>query len=64
MISDTMEITQINKLKIKMGELWDERGRTDPEILGLSIKIDQLLNQYYPIKLDLKKSNFDSVSTF
>jgi len=54
MISDMEIITQINELKVKLGALWDERGKTDPEILGLSIKIDQLLNQYYQLKLDLK----------
>jgi hypothetical protein len=37
---------QINALKIKMGALWDERGKTDPEILEISIEIDVLLNEY------------------
>jgi hypothetical protein len=52
----TSEITEIivkiNQLKVKLGELWDEKGKTDQEILGLSIEIDHLLNQY-----DLIKSN-------
>jgi hypothetical protein len=54
MISDAEIITKINELKIKMGELWDERRETDHEILGLSIKIDNLLNQYYRLKLGSK----------
>lgn len=40
-------IFQINELKIKMTELWDEKGETDQEILGISIEIDTLLNKYY-----------------
>ena len=55
MISDITEIVaQINKLKIKLGELWDEKGMTDPEILGVSLEIDRLLNQYYRIKAGAK----------
>jgi hypothetical protein len=51
MISDTEIITKINELKVKMGELWDERRETDHEILELSIQIDKLLNQYDWLKL-------------
>jgi len=52
MISDTEIIAQINQLKVKMGKLWDEKGETDHEILGLAMKIDKLLNQYNWLKLD------------
>ena len=38
---------QINELKLKMRKLWDERGITDQEILGVSVEIDKLLNDYY-----------------
>jgi hypothetical protein len=40
-------LLQINELKAKMGTLWDERGRTDKEILDLSVEIDDLINMYY-----------------
>lgn len=54
MISEVKIITQINQLKFKMEKLWDEKGKTNPEILEVSIEIDQLLNQYYRLKLDLR----------
>jgi hypothetical protein len=38
---------QIGKLKLKMNALWEERGKTDPEILEISVEIDGLLNEYY-----------------
>lgn len=40
-------LLQINILKRKMAKLWDERGRTDDEILEISVEIDGLLNEYY-----------------
>jgi hypothetical protein len=43
-------IRQIDILKIKMDELWNERGKTDQEILGVSMEIDRLINRYYQIK--------------
>jgi len=46
MISEVKIIIKINQLKVKMGKLWDEKGETDHEILGLAMKIDKLLNQY------------------
>ena len=42
-------IAQMKALRIKLGELWDERGKTDQEILDLSVEYDRLLNQYYRI---------------
>jgi hypothetical protein len=48
MISEIL--TQISQLKIRLGELWDERGTMDQEILGLSMELDQLINQYYRMK--------------
>lgn len=42
-------LSQMKTLRIKLGELWDERGRTDQEVLDLSMEYDQLLNQYYRI---------------
>lgn len=42
--------TQMQKLRGKLGELWDAKGRTDQEILELSVEYDKLLNQYYRIK--------------
>jgi hypothetical protein len=54
----TFEITEIiikiNQLKIKLGELWDEKGETDQEVLGLSVEIDHLLNQYDRMKSSFK----------
>jgi hypothetical protein len=55
MNNDKELITRINSLKIKMETAWAERGETDHEVLGLSIEIDKLLNQYYRVKLDSKK---------
>jgi hypothetical protein len=52
MISEVKIITRINQLKNEMGKLWDEKGETDHEILGLAMKIDKLLNQYNWLKLD------------
>ena len=52
MISEVKIIIKINQLKVKMGKLWDEKGETDHEILGLAMKIDKLLNQYDWLKLD------------
>ena len=43
--SDLEIINQIKTLKVKMGELYEERGTTDKEILDLSIEIDRLINQ-------------------
>ena len=43
--------TEIKKLRVKMGELWEAKGKTDPEIIGLSVEIDRLINQYYRLKL-------------
>lgn len=40
-------VFQINSLKLKMSKLWDERGKTDEEILKISMEIDGLLNEYY-----------------
>ncbi|HEX3046660.1 MAG TPA: aspartyl-phosphate phosphatase Spo0E family protein [Bacillota bacterium] len=37
----------MNKKKRKMAELWDERGKTDSEILRVSVEIDELMNEYY-----------------
>ena len=47
-------VTQIKTLKIKLGELWDERGKTDQEILNLSVEIDRLINQYYRIEYNIR----------
>jgi hypothetical protein len=47
---DSDIFAQIKTLRIKLGELWDKKGKTDQEILGLSVEIDQLINQYYRIK--------------
>ena len=43
--SDLEIINKIKTLKVKMGELYEERGTTDKEILDLSIEIDRLINQ-------------------
>lgn len=40
-------LLQIGELKLKMGRLWDERGKTDDEILEISVEIDGLINEYY-----------------
>ncbi len=37
---------QIEAVRIKMQELWDERGYTDEAVLLTSIELDNLLNQY------------------
>lgn len=37
----------MNTKKRKMADLWDERGKTDSEILRVSIEIDDLINEYY-----------------
>lgn len=41
---------QIVVTRAKMNELWNQRGCTDAEVLAISIKLDQLLNQYHQIK--------------
>jgi hypothetical protein len=51
-VDDLNEIlSQINEKKLKMSALWETRGKTDPEILGISVEIDDLLNKYYRLKL-------------
>jgi hypothetical protein len=40
-------LLKIGDLKLKMGALWEERGKTDSEILEISVEIDGLLNEYY-----------------
>jgi hypothetical protein len=40
-------LSQINEKRLRMAELWDKTGKTDQEILGVSIEIDKLLNEYY-----------------
>lgn len=46
-------ITEMKKIRIKLGELWDTKGRTDQEILELSMEYDNLMNQYYRKKKHL-----------
>jgi hypothetical protein len=48
-----MAITSMNKLehrikvvRMKMQNLWNERGYTDETVLKVSIELDQLLNEY------------------
>jgi hypothetical protein len=38
---------QITELKFKMAKAFDEKGETDQKVLGISIEIDELMNQYY-----------------
>lgn len=38
---------QIQICRIKMYQLWSEKGCIDPEILAVSMELDRLLNQYY-----------------
>lgn len=40
---------QIAVTRAKMNELWRQRGHTDAEVLAVSIKLDQLINQYQQI---------------
>lgn len=40
-------LLRIGELIQEMAGLWDEKGKTGPEILAVSIRIDELLNQYY-----------------
>ena len=40
-------LVQMKALQSKLGKLWDEKGKTDQEMLDLSVELDQLLNQYY-----------------
>lgn len=42
--------TKMQKLRVKLGELWDAKGRTDQEILELSVEYDKLLNKYYRLQ--------------
>ncbi|HEX3045420.1 MAG TPA: aspartyl-phosphate phosphatase Spo0E family protein [Bacillota bacterium] len=44
-------LLQINELKVKLGALWEERGKTDKEVLDLSVEIDDLINRYYRLSL-------------
>lgn len=37
---------QIDLLKAKLNKLWDEKGRTNEEILRISEEIDRLLNEH------------------
>lgn len=55
MIFEAEIIAKINQLKSEMGALWDERKKTDYDILELSIQIDQLLNQYNWLTIGLDK---------
>ncbi|MCL6590150.1 MAG: aspartyl-phosphate phosphatase Spo0E family protein [Firmicutes bacterium] len=38
---------QISELKFKMAQAFDETGETNQKVLGISIEIDELMNQYY-----------------
>lgn len=37
---------QITATRAKMNDLWSQRGYTDPDVLEVSIELDQLINQY------------------
>ncbi len=37
---------QIDILKAQLNKLWDEKGRTNEEILRISEEIDRLLNEH------------------
>ena len=49
-------IHQIKKMKAYMSELWEEKGRTDQEILDVSVKIDELLVKYYRLVIKYSKT--------
>jgi hypothetical protein len=37
---------RIEEVRMKMQNLWDERGYTDETVLKISIELDNLLNEY------------------
>lgn len=39
-------IRETNELKRQLSDLWETRQKTDAEVLKLSIRIDQLLNEH------------------
>jgi hypothetical protein len=46
---DSDILMKMKALQSKLDELWDEKGKTDQEMLDLSVELDRLLNQYYRI---------------
>lgn len=41
---------RIKAVRIKMQNLWDERGFTDEAVLITSIELDELLNEYQRLR--------------
>lgn len=46
---------KISSTRAKMNALWEQRGRTDKDVLAVSMELDRLLNLYQ--KLAAKKEN-------
>lgn len=39
-------VQEINDLKRQLADLWETRQKTDEDVLALSTRIDQLLNEH------------------
>ena len=49
-------LNEIKSMKKLLTEAWELKGKTDQEILDLSLKLDELINKYNRLSFVLQKS--------
>ena len=58
-INDEINLkAKITTTRAKMNALWNQRGRTDADVLEVSIQLDHLINQYH--QMFMKKPELKS----